>query len=267
MKPVGWGDEATPKVVQDLRTMLGGGLTFRDNINCAIVTVDCQHNTETRVANPLQTKPIAFIPFSSMAITTIGGRSNESARPIDGMPVLNTSRTDGFLGLTVRYELSHSAPYLFLRKSANQAANGSAVTWDTFMEGSGTTIANGVIYISSSSQIKVTEPGLYQVAAHLAFTSNATGTRYIYQQKNGSSASGTMIALNNTPAISGDTTSMDSYGVYNISTTDYVQVFAQSVGAAVNVLGNTTFDSALRVTRLLSTATPLGRVTGILVGG
>lgn len=76
-----------------------------------------------------------------------------------------------------------------------------------------------------------------------------------------------MIALNNTPAISGDTTSMDSYGVYNISTTDYVQVFAQSVGAAVNVLGNTTFDSALRVTRLLSTSVPVGRVNLLFYGG
>lgn len=104
MRPNGWGNEATPKVLFDLIAMLGGGLTFKDNFNCAIVTVDAKHNTETRVVNPLTTKPIAFIPISAFSITAVGGQSNGNARTIDGYPILNTSRTDGFLGITVNYE-------------------------------------------------------------------------------------------------------------------------------------------------------------------
>lgn len=103
MKPNGWGDEFTPRVSADLRAMLGGGLTFKDNFNCAIVTFDAQTAVEAKIANPLSTKPIAFIPCGVQSLTVAGGVSNGNYGEFATVPVLNTSRTDGFLGVLVRY--------------------------------------------------------------------------------------------------------------------------------------------------------------------
>jgi hypothetical protein len=103
MRPNGWGDEATPKVMADLRVILGGGLTFQDNFKCAFVTFDAKTATENKVVNPLSSKPIAFIPCNAMSITVVGGVSDGSQRELSTYPQLNTSRTDGYLGISVNF--------------------------------------------------------------------------------------------------------------------------------------------------------------------
>ena len=256
---------------RNVTSVLQNGSNVADNSTSGEKQLLLTHNVEVAIANPLKVPVRGVLPVQCQGVVlNTDGSPTSSTYALD-MPTIswrpNPLSTNGGVLVKATYPVNHTAPYLFARKSADQAANGSAVTWDTFMEGSGTTLSNGVIYITSSSRIMATEPGLYMVDAHLAFTSSAAGNRYIYQEKNGSTATGTMISLNNTAAINGDTTSMDSHGVYTLSTTDYVQVFAQSVGAAVNVLGNAAFDSALRVTRILSSAVPVGRINLLFYGG
>lgn len=277
MKPVGWGDEATPKVVQDLRTMLGGGLTFRDNINCAIVTVDCQHNTETRVANPLQTKPIAFVPISSMAITTIGGQSNGSARPIDGMPILNTSRTDGFLGVTVRY--APPAGIVDLRRNATQALASASITPVQFTvnEGggstNGTTITNGAFTFditttsgspATNSKITCTESGFVDLVANVPFDTSVVGAKFAWLAKN--NASGTRWGIN-AATVTGYFFSVPVARM-QVTAGDYLQVFAyQDTGVSVNIIDDVNNHARVMARYVSPSLTALGRVTGILVGG
>ncbi len=256
---------------RNVTSVLQNGSNVADNSTSGEKQFLLTHNVEVAIANPLKVPVRGIIPVQCDGITLNTDGSPTSSNYALDMPTIswrpNPLSTNGGVLVKATYPVNHTAPYLFARKSADQAANGSAVTWDTFVAGSGTSLSNGVIYINSSSQIKATEPGLYMVAAHLAFTNSAAGTRYNYQQQNGSSASGSMIGFNNRAAIVGDTTSMDSHGVYSLSTTDYVQVFAQSVGAVVNVLGNVAFDCALRVTRLQSFSVPVGRVNLLFYGG
>lgn len=251
-------------------SVLQKGVSTENTVNGEKV-LTLVHNVEIAVSNPLKVPVRGVIPVQCEGLVLDAqGKPTSSIYALD-MPQIswrpNPLSTEGGVIVKATYPINHTAPFLFARKSVDQAANGAAVTWDTFVDGSGTSLSNGVIYITSNSRIMATEPGLYMVAAHLAFTNNAAGTRYNYQQENGSSASGSMIGFNNNGAISGDTTSMDSHGIYNLSTTDYVQVFAQSVGAVVNVLGNAAFDCALRVTRLQSFAVPVGRVNLYFYGG
>lgn len=103
MKPVWSPGDGLPKVLFDLKGMLGNGLTFRDNFAGAIITFDAQTAVETKVTNPLKSLPIGFIPFGAQSLTALGGVSNGTVRKMSTIPQLNTSRTDGFLGITVDY--------------------------------------------------------------------------------------------------------------------------------------------------------------------
>ena len=235
--------------------MLGGGLTFRDNINCAIVTVDCQHCTETRVSNPLQTKPIAFVPISSMAITTIGGQSNGSARPIDGMPILNTSRTDGFLGLTVDYKPLSTSGYV-------------GETARSFLDfGNRNALANATPETVTSVALTA---GDWDVSAICGFGGAALTGTALY--------AGISPTTNVLPSDYGDniwdtglmpTANASSYIVipsYRVSLTSsatrYLVAQANFSGGSTGAFGR------ISATRVKPYSTGLiGRVTGILVGG
>lgn len=103
MRPV-WPDEFGPKVMTDLKTMLSGGLTFKDNFNCAIITFDAASGTEAKVSNPLRQVPLALIPIGANTLTTLGQTTPEGAAlTLASWPNINLSRTDGFLGITVTY--------------------------------------------------------------------------------------------------------------------------------------------------------------------
>lgn len=102
MKP-NWGDEFTPRVAADMRALFANGITFRDNMNCAIITFDAKTATENVVANPLSSKPIVFIPGPVESITAVGGVSDGTFRELAAVPKLNNTRADGYLGITVQF--------------------------------------------------------------------------------------------------------------------------------------------------------------------
>jgi hypothetical protein len=253
VKPNGWGEQVSPKVIADLKTMLGGGLTFKDNMNAAIVTVDCQHNTETRVTNPLITKPIAFIPISSVAITAFGGQTSNVARPIDGLPVLNTSRTDGFLGLTVQYAgtpgESLSAFVPVSSKVGLSTGAGANVTSITVPAGEWDVRGLGVFGVGSGAA-----PTGTNIALGISVTSATmpvgalSGLQYDEASAMPSGTSNQSLAL---PGFPISVTSATAY-----------YLVAQSAFSAGTIAA---WGSITATRRKIDPAT-LGRVTGILVG-
>ncbi len=259
MKPTGWGDAATPKVLGDLRAMLGGGLTFKDNVNCAIITLDCQHGVETRVTNPLRTVPIAFFPISSMSITAIGGQSNGAARPIDDYPTLNTSRTDGFLGVTVNYELNHTQPCLIRTASAVQAiahgGGGAALTgWNT------TSFSRGSVISDNGSIFTVTEAGTYSVAVKLPFEAGTYTAADLWIN------TGTVVAEDYRALAFTDRPIINVATIVQLAAGGTITAFTYHTNAAV-AARNVTTERRIAIHRLFNDTVPLGRVTGILVGG
>lgn len=92
--------------LRQLRTLVTGNLTIRDNAYAAIVTLGYQGNStqtctsgvEYTFQNPLKTTPIGFTPIKAVD-------ANGASIGIAGFE-FNTSRTDGLLGIT---PLMHSS--------------------------------------------------------------------------------------------------------------------------------------------------------------
>lgn len=266
MKPV-WPEEATPKVVFDLKQMLGNGLTFKDNINCAIITIDAQHGVETRVANPLRQVPLAFIPIDSFCITTIGGVSNGVARELDGYPVLNTSRTDGYVGVTCRY----AAPFgrVSVLRNATQAIGTAAATpvqFDTVTDTAAGALSCDTATTSGSpptnSKIVCAVPGFVLVTCSALFdTDPGGGVREFWIQKNNTKG----------PAW-GDSCGTVGYQGSSmaaqilVAAGDYLQIGVyQDSGGNLNLLGGAN-GARFQARYVEPPASSLARVRGILVG-
>lgn len=94
----------TTKMALDLQRILSNGATFKDNLATAYIEFDAIHGTEMPIANPFRSVPQAFIPISAFTLVGgVGGRNNGVQLAIAGQPILNLSRTDSFLGITVQY--------------------------------------------------------------------------------------------------------------------------------------------------------------------
>jgi hypothetical protein len=243
-----WGpDTPLPKLIADMKILFQKGLTFKDNINAAIVTVDCKHNTETLVANPLQMTPIAFIPMSSMAITAIGGQSSQVARPIDGVPVLNTSRTDGYLGLTVKFSTT-----------VGEALSASVVS------ASATSITNASPRTITSLPLT---PGNWDVSGVVAIEGTLTGSYSIGAIATSTDARGTPghseVAINLVPGTGSTYLALGIPPVpFTVTTSQTVYLTATCAFSA----GTATAYGRITARRWSIDTATLGRVTGILVG-
>lgn len=262
MKPV-WSDgDALPKVLFDLKSMLGNGLTFRDNQNAAVITFDAQHGVETRVTNPLKCTPIAFYPHGAVSLTAIGGVSNNVARKIDSLPVLNLTRTDGFLGITVNFDLAHTTPYVALSATANQSIPNAAAPPYTAMAFDTVSLSVGSVATwaaSLSTRVTVSEAGRYAINATVPFDTSDDGYRQAWISKNGSGVYGQALVPGGSYAF------LNLSCVVSMTAGDYVQVIAyQNSGGSLNLNGG---NGALSLNRLSSAESPYGRVTGLLVGG
>lgn len=264
VKPNGWGDTFTPRMAADLRTLFANGITFRDNMNIAIVTFDAQHGAETLVANPLSGKPIAFIPSESFSITAIGGKSNQVARPIDGDPVLNTSRADGMLGITVRFAAPvgvcaayRSAAYNFPDNTSTRVPLDTAIFED-----------GDLSFDAANESIVCARPGFIYATYQIEFSGSAAGTsRRAFVYKNNTPAAPVEVwglasltpnAVNNR---------MSGSGLISVSAGDLLRIAAYQNSGGVLAIGVDLFKTKLDAHYVAPPAACLGRVSGILVGG
>lgn len=91
----------------DLVALLNGGLFLGENAKCALVELDCQHGVQQPLGIPRGFKPRAFWPFEAETVEVLTGRPIN--RPLGtfqqlvGNPVLDFTRPDGLLGITVQY--------------------------------------------------------------------------------------------------------------------------------------------------------------------
>ncbi len=91
-------------IVQTLKgitSILGGQASLEDNRNAAVIQVDCVHASEVPIAKEiLRGQPAFFQPL----YTTVSRTDPTPALPVACTPQpLNYSRTDGYVGLTLRF--------------------------------------------------------------------------------------------------------------------------------------------------------------------
>lgn len=112
--------QPSARAFYQLRQMLSGGLTLAENMNAAIIEVECKHGVETRIPKTTLTGlPIAFTPLFTDGL------------PVVGTPLINYQRTDGYLGLTVVYAASSTTREVvegFLPASPNPPLLSTGVT-------------------------------------------------------------------------------------------------------------------------------------------
>lgn len=86
------------EALRQTRLALGGNLTIRDNMYAADVTFSLTSGVEYTFQNPLKTTPVGFTPIKCVD-------ANGVALNI-GNVALNTTRTDGLMGITVGFSSS-----------------------------------------------------------------------------------------------------------------------------------------------------------------
>lgn len=266
---------------RQIRQVLTGNLTIRDNQYAAIVTLGYQGNstqtctsgTEYTFQNPLKTKPIGFTPL--VAVNASG-----TAMAISSYQ-LNRSRTDGLVGITIRF--GWEGPYTELQPTANQTITNIAnfpVTWTQSL-----TDATGVITLASNSsgpattRVVVSDPGIYQFSGSIYWNeTNTAGLREHFFAKNASytGTSSTYDSIEHrgesdyVANVSGGANALPSVLTlceWPLSAGDYVElVVFQNSGGSRTLDGTDVYRCKLRVRRV-GTYGNTGLVTGILWGG
>ncbi len=256
--------------LRQLRFALTGNLTIRDNAYAAIVTLGYTGNstqtltsgTEYTFQNPLKTKPIGFTPIQCM---------NANGGAIAAPPCkLNTSRTDGLIGVTPIFP--HNGEKIELALTSSTSITHGAivdVSWSGIMTANGVT---GSIYSwTSGANITVSEAGLYlcHVKGLWAFSASG-GTRRMAVALNGTEVDDNCIQA---ITVTDDTRHEVNYQINCVSGSAIgATAFQRNGGAgALNLVGSGTLAAA-NVNRTKMTITRIanlesGILTGILWGG
>ena len=261
---------------RQLRQAITGNLTLRDNQYAAVMTLGYAGNstqtlfsgTEYTFQNPLKTGPIGFTPL--VATNTVGVPIQ-----LSGPPMLNTTRTDGLLGITA--DKRSEGPYLDLQTAAAQSITDSAstpITWG------GTVVSDsyGIMTVASngsgpaSSKIVVSEPGIFHSSGHVTFAASVTGLRSCWANVNtagagnGSDNRGQIFS----PSDTGDITSINFSFDVCLAANDYFEIFVvQTSGGNLSTRGNDAFRSRLQARRvgINPNSRPTMLLTGVLWGG
>lgn len=271
-------------IFRTLTPGLHNGLSIGDNMNARIVTLGAvtvagilqpalTSGVEYPIKNPLSTKKPLFTPMYATD-------ANGNAVTISGWS-LNTNRSDGRLGITVKQD--PSGTYAEFQPTVDQSlGNGSNIP----IKWGGTTFADPSSVISianngsgpSQTRILVSAPGLYQFSCNATFNPNSTGTRYVSTAKNqnGNYSGNERRGLQAMPAVAVDAISAVSVSEWPLVAGDYIEVFAfQDSGGSLILPGTVEYRSKVRVRRIdfLGNATaslnfaPTMIVTGVLWGG
>ena len=266
--------DPSTRAFYQIKQMLSSGLTLRDNMNAAIVTIPCIHGTEVPFSKGALTGlPIAFTPLST-SLT-----NGATALQVDATPTINYARTDGYLGLTVNFKPA-GGEAMTLALTSNQSfanATETGVSFNGIVTAGGETAtnANGSISWNGSTGFTLNSPGQYLVTATISWAVSGAGTRGVYLV---SSVGGTRYAANEGPPQGTFFTQQQVSAVLPVSSTLTVIVSGtHQAGGALNANGaGALTDRAgfsnrcwAQATRLLdrSVSGYAANVTGILWGG
>lgn len=264
------------EALRQLRFAVGGNLTIRDNMYAAIVTLGYSGNStqtltngvEYTFQNPLKTKPVGFTPISAVD-------SNGTAVDMPNCKI-NTSRTDGLIGITAKYDLP-VGEMLTLVKTSNQAIATSTITPITFVEGTNLNDSKGsAMSFNGTDGIVIDEPGLYRLTGECVFAASAAGTIRTGSIRINSAS----VAVVSLPPITGSNLFLNASVDVAFNASAVGQVIKlnafQDTGANLNALGAGTSASRtmggfercfLQATRVRNDEEPSYNVTGILWGG
>lgn len=258
----------------DLVALLNGGLFLGQNAKCALVEVDCQHGVQSPLGFPRGFKPRAFWPFEAETVAVVSGSPNRplgTFQQMVGNPVLDFTRPDGLLGITVQY-----APPLglvSLYNTANQPINNvtvAPITWDAEIAKVGALAHSNTV---NPTRITCNAAGSVLLTFNGAFQAAAAGTRSCWTGKNGDSAAlnrrrGAQSAPGVAPA-NYFSSSMSGDALWEVSVGDYLEVFGyQDSGGALNFRGGGGSENSLAWAQYVAPdPSTTARVRGLLVGG
>ncbi len=210
------------------------------------------HGVETAVTNPFTNgkTPVGIISGNfSFGISTY---------------TINTSRSDGRIGLTLYFDTNTTPSFVEYRKTANQSLphnTNTSISFDNLRFSSGTGIT-----LTSSSRFTVAEAGTYLFTGTVAYTAAAGGVRQIYWIRNGlDAATNTKYGYQQTVP-TGLADRVTSSSIMYLGAGEYAEMRGfqnQTVVANLDVLGNQTVECVAMVQKLASSLTPT--VTGTLI--
>lgn len=249
-------NEFRAQVIQALH----GNLSIADNTNCWVEEIDLSHGIESgsiRLKRPiLGVQPIGGFTLSN-------GQKTNTPQAVESL----SWRPTGPDNVKLTAAFGPPTQYIDLRKSANQSmANGSSVaaTWDVVADQIGTGIT-----VASSSRITVSIAGVYELAATVAWATNATGRRHAYIIKNGINAgTGDRWAQQQVDGDASIAPRVSIAAPVVLAAGDYVEVMSrQDSGGARDILGNAAVECAFQASLLaLSTGAISARVACLFIG-
>lgn len=259
--PPGKEGQLLSRIARDTDSLLNNGLKIADNMLATIAKFRCVHGVETLIPKGTlkgNNKALFFQPMYS----TVDEAGLTPALPVLGTNPLNLTRSDGQMGLTVRF--APPINMLGVTKNATQTGAGGVgtlITWQT------TEYIQGTFAYTGAGVVTMPESGFVRVSCDIIFNGNGvagdgygihvantvTGKRWAQVRAGISTAANSRLnASDEFPVTAGDTYAM------------YMNQF----GTVRDVLWTSTADN----TRfgLSYTAPPVGYaawVHGILWGG
>jgi hypothetical protein len=252
------------KLLLNTRVMLSNGLTFRDNMNVALVTLGTNpdepltHGVEYLLRNPLRSssKPIGFLPL--LAFDDKGAPAE-----LAGPPGLDLTRDDGLIGVTCRFAAPCGAVTAYRNTAQSiatatptavsfagtESTEGSAITWVSSAPTRLTFSRPGRVFVCHENIFNIVAAGTYRL--HAVCINAATGILRAYDYDSGTAYAG-----------------LTGSDEITVAEGDYIESYvAHDRGANLDVCA---FGDATRsrlTARYVGPAFSTGTVTGILVGG
>ncbi len=145
----------------DLERILNNGGTYADNMHCAVLEMSMTHGVPVPIVNPLRTRP--------RGIHVLDARdSNGVPMSVLGSPKLDFLRPDGFMGISVEYDLRHTEPCLIRSATGTKVFNDNTDTlidgWDDPLFTRGSVITAN----ATNDTFTFAEAGTYTLTCKLA---------------------------------------------------------------------------------------------------
>lgn len=270
---MGFANIRRPQIIPrlNLENVLCWNKRTSDNIDLInqryeYVELTMTHGTELLIDNPRDGAPVGFLPIMAVDETGV------PALPVQSV-ALDTTRTDGQLGLTAKYALPVGES-LTIVKTSNQTLTTAIDTVVTFVAGTGSNDASGDAMTFASNGITLIKPGLYNIVAQIVFDANATGGRILFVRRN----TFRLIDYSGAPnPTGGNGTNVQASGMLAVTSAQAEPITVSAIqqsGGNLNILGNGATDTRLggnsgrcwlQATRIRNDETPTYTVRGWLL--
>lgn len=248
--------QPTSRALVELQAMLTGGLTFTDNVKCAIIKRDLVHGLEQPIT--LGFKPIGVYALRSEAV---GANVRYAVESLDW----RMDAPGGTIGVTARYAAPVGGIELTRTSATIANATDTAVTWDIERRKFGNLTHSNTV---NPARVVCEKAGIVLPSFGCYFAASAVGERFIWVSKNGVTGfAGSRWGEIRGNASAGDHAIISTQPI-EVAAGDYIEARAyQTSGGALNVLGNAIGESLFSVEYIKPPSTATNTVTLLCVGG